>query len=99
LPEIVAQMLVNRRLERVEPNREHALAVVVTAERHIRTAELLADTDDHAMAFTAAYDGARKALVGVLAAEGLRVRPVGGAHRNTGIAAAGFLEDSAVGRV
>jgi HEPN domain-containing protein len=71
--------------------------VVVTAERHIRTAELLADTDDHAMAFTAAYDGARKALVGVLAAEGLRVRPVGGAHRNTGIAAAGFVEDSAVG--
>jgi len=56
LPEIVNQMLVNRRLERVERNREHALAVVVTAERHIRTAELLADTDDHAMAFTAAHD-------------------------------------------
>lgn len=96
LPEIVNQMLVNRRLERVERNREHALAVVVTAERHIRTAELLADTDDHAMAFTAAYDGARKALVAVLAAEGFRVRPAGGAHRNTGIAAAGFVNDSAL---
>lgn len=90
-------MLVNRRLERVESNREHALAVVMTSERHIRTAKLLADTDDHAMAFTAAYDGARKALVAVLAAEGLRVRPVGGAHRNTGIAAAGFIKDDALG--
>lgn len=97
MTDIVDQMLANRRLERVEKNREHALAVVETSERHVRTAALLADTDDHAMAFTAAYDGARKALVAVLAAEGLRVRPVGGAHRNTGIAAAGFVKDSALG--
>ncbi|WP_346034919.1 hypothetical protein [Brevibacterium picturae] len=80
MTDIVDQMLANRRLERVEKNREHALAVVETSERHVRTAALLADTDDHAMAFTAAYDGARKALVAVLAAEGLRVRPVGGAR-------------------
>lgn len=48
------------------------------------------------MAFTAAYDGARKALAAVLAIEGLRVRPLGGAHRNTGIAAAVFVMDSAL---
>lgn len=49
------------------------------------------------MAFTAAYDRARKALVAVLAAEGFRVRPVDGAHRNTGIAAAGFVNDNSLG--
>ncbi|WP_129661181.1 HEPN domain-containing protein [Rothia halotolerans] len=97
MPEIIDQMIVNRRLERVGANREHALAVIETAERHVRTAEMLIRTDDHAMAFTAAYDGTRKALVAVLAVEGLRVRPLGGAHHNTGIAAGAFVEDSALG--
>lgn len=89
-------MLANRRLERVAVNREHALSVIGTAERHVRTAEMLAGTDDHAMTFTAAYDGARKALTAVLASEGVRVRPVGGAHRNTGIAAAALVEHQAL---
>lgn len=35
-----------------------------------------------------AYDAARKALAAVLAHHGLRARPVGGAHVNTGAAAA-----------
>ncbi|WP_432791418.1 hypothetical protein QYM46_07445 [Brevibacterium sp. K11IcPPYGO002] len=93
MTDIVDQMLANRRLERVEMSREHALAVVDSSERHARTAELFADTDDQAMAFTAAYDGAREALVAVLATEGLRARPVSGAHRNSGIAATGFVKD------
>lgn len=66
------------------------------AKQHVRTAEALAGSDDQAMAFTAAYDAARKALVAVLATKGLRVRPVGGAHRNTGVAAAEFIEDAAL---
>ncbi|GHD04032.1 HEPN domain-containing protein [Zhihengliuella salsuginis] len=93
MSDVIEQMLANRRLERVEPNLEHALAVVQTAERHVSTAKMLAETDDQGMAFTAAYDGARKALTAVLAIEGLRVRPVGGAHRNTGVAAAVFVGD------
>lgn len=96
VPDLIEQMLANRRLERVEPNFEHALAVVQTAERHISTAKVVTDTEDQAMAFTAAYDGARKALTAVLAIEGLRVRPVGGAHRNTGIAVAAFVDDSSL---
>ncbi|WP_343834342.1 HEPN domain-containing protein [Brevibacterium paucivorans] len=66
------------------------------AKQHVRTAEVLADSDDQAMAFTAVYDAARKALVAVLATKGLRVRPVGEAHRNTGVAAAEFIEDAAL---
>ena len=89
-------MLANRRLERVEVNSDHANRLIATAELHVRTAGVLAGTDDHAMAFTAAYDGARKALTAVLASEGVRVRPVGGAHRNTAVAAAALVEDQAL---
>lgn len=96
MPDVIEAMIANGRLERVEANPQHALSVVAMAERHVRTAAVLADTDDHAMAFTAAYDGARKALTAVLAVEGLRVRPVGGAHRNTGVAAAEFVIDEAL---
>ncbi|WP_169747640.1 HEPN domain-containing protein [Demequina iriomotensis] len=81
-------MLASGRLERVAINTDHARSVITTAQRHLVTARILAETDDVAMAFTAAYDGARKALAAVLAVHGLRVRPVGGAHRNTGLAAA-----------
>ena len=65
--------------------------MIVTARRHLVTAEAVAGTDDVAMAFTAAYDATRKALAVVLAVHGLRVRPVGGAHRNTGLAAAALM--------
>lgn len=96
MPDVIAEMLTSRRLERVAVNPSHALGVIDMAEQHIRTATVLATTDDHAMAFTAAYDAARKALAAVLAVEGLRVRPVGGAHRNTVVAAAVFVEDGAL---
>lgn len=96
MPDVIAEMLAKRRLERVAVNRDHALSVIEMAERHVRTAALLASTDDHAMAFTAAYDGARKALAAVLSTEGLRVRPVGGAHHNAGVAAAALVADDAL---
>lgn len=41
-------------------------------------------------------DAARKALAAVLAHHGLRVRPVGGAHVNTGAAAAAYVSDDAL---
>lgn len=92
----IQRMLQGRRLEAVEPDQRHALAMLTTAEQHIKTAHMIATTDDQVMAFTAAYDAARKALAAVLAAEGLRVRPVGGAHRNTGLAAKCFVLDDAL---
>lgn len=96
MSDVITQMLASRRLEWVAVNRDHSMAVIEMAQRHVRTAEVLAGSDDHAMAFTAAYDAARKALVAVLAAEGLRVRPAGGAHRNTGVAAAEFVTNAAL---
>ena len=95
LPHDITRMLDSGRIERVAVNRTHAKAVLETAQLHLRTAATVADTDDVAMAFTAAYDGARKALVAVLAAYGLRARPVGGAHRNTGLVAAALMPGAA----
>lgn len=97
MPQVIEQMLANRRVERVAVNLSHANIVIRMAEQHVQTAGVLAETDDQAMAFTAAYDAARKALTAVLAREGLRVRPVGGAHRNTGVAAAAFVADDSLG--
>ena len=96
MSDVIDRMLANRRLERVAVNRDYAVTVIEMAKQHVRTAEALAGSDDQAMAFTAAYDAARKALVAVLTTKGLRVRPVGGAHRNTGVAAAEFIEDAAL---
>lgn len=45
------------------------------AHRHVHTAALLADTADAERAFTAAYDGVRKALI---AGPALEARPAGG---------------------
>lgn len=96
MPDVIGGMIASKRLERVAVNRDHALNVIGMAEQHIRTASVVADTEDHAMAFTAAYDGARKALAAVLAIEGIRARPVGGAHRNTGVAASVFVADESL---
>lgn len=94
-PEPLQLMLNNRRLERIPANPQHVNSLIDTADRHFHTARLLTETDDTAMAFTAAYDGTRKALVAVLAHVGLRVRPTGGAHRNTGIAVSLLVPESA----
>ena len=91
LPDEIDRMVASRQLERVAENVAHAQAVIVTAPRHLDTAKVLADSPDVAMAFTAAYDGTRKALSAVLAVYGLRVRPVGGAHRNAGRAATALM--------
>ncbi|GAA2004152.1 HEPN domain-containing protein [Brevibacterium samyangense] len=96
MTDTIAEMLANRRLERVARNADQAETMITTAEKHLRTARMIAEIEDHAMAFTAAYDGARKSLAAVLALEGLRIRPVGGAHRNTGVAASAFVEDGSL---
>ncbi|MDR0782817.1 MAG: HEPN domain-containing protein [Propionibacteriaceae bacterium] len=72
----IDQLLNQGRLERVSPNRDHAIALIEQAHKAILSAELLAGTDDTITAFLAAYDAARKALTAVLANQGLR--PTGG---------------------
>ena len=62
-------------------------------ERHVRTATVLTNTDDQAMAFTAEHEGSWNALAAVFAVEPLRVRPVSGAHRNAGVAVTLIIDD------
>ncbi len=61
LPPEILHLVASKRLERVAANLAHANSVMETARRHLATARTLAGTDDVAMAFTAAYDGTRKA--------------------------------------
>lgn len=96
-PEAIEQMIRARRLESVAVNPGHAREVLRMASQHLQTARVLAETADQAMAFTACYDAARKALTAVLAAHGLRARSAGGSHQATGLAAAGFIQDSSLG--
>lgn len=96
LPETILDLIRNRRLEKVGVNVDHAQDLLRTAHQHLETARLLSTTDDHAMAFTAVYDAARKALVGVLAIHGLRVRAAKGAHFHTGHAARALAGDDVI---
>lgn len=42
MPDVIGQVLTNRRLERVAVNRDHALSVMTMAEQHVPTAMVLA---------------------------------------------------------
>ncbi|MGN6239119.1 MAG: HEPN domain-containing protein [Cellulosimicrobium cellulans] len=77
-------LLERGQIERVAPNAEHARRVLTEAARHVRSAQLLATTDDTAAAFVTAYDAARKALSAMLAVQGLRARGGDGGHRVLG---------------
>lgn len=59
MPEVIEQILANRRLEPSDTNLEHALAVVQTTERHISTAKTLTEMDDEGVAFTAFWNRTR----------------------------------------
>lgn len=77
---VIEALIAERRLEAVDANRPHAEAMLDQARSHLASAEILAATDDQVMAFTAAYDGARKALTAILANQGLRPRGSEGGH-------------------
>ncbi|WP_147463460.1 HEPN domain-containing protein [Cellulomonas triticagri] len=78
-PDAVEFLLSRGRLERVEPSVTSAGFLVAEARRHVVSAGTLAETDP-SMAFVAAYDGARKAMTAVLAAQGLRAAAGEGGH-------------------
>jgi len=73
-------LLSQERIERVEPNQAASEGLLEQAQLHIASARTLSNTPDLAMAFIAAYDGARKALAAVLLAQGLRGRGGDGGH-------------------
>jgi len=73
---VIDQMLVRGQVTRVAPNREQSDRLVTQAEAHLRSAQLLRDTDT-AGAFVLAYDAARKALTAILVNQGLKTRGEG----------------------
>lgn len=75
----VERALSARELERVSPNRAHADDLLKQARIAAASARTLA-TSDPVSGVNVAYDGARKALTGILAVEGLRPTAQGG-HR------------------
>lgn len=64
-------------LENVAPSEAHAQRLLAEAERHLLSADRMADTDPP-MAYDSLYSAARKALAAVLAKQGLRATSRGG---------------------
>ncbi len=64
-------------LEQVAPSAENATRLLAEAERHLRSAELVADADP-AGGYDLLYAAARKAMAAALAVQGLRATSKGG---------------------
>lgn len=73
----VDRLLDARQVERVPVNDEHAQVLLTQARTHVQSARATAEADPVG-AYSLAYDGARKALLAVLASEGLRSTTAGG---------------------
>jgi hypothetical protein len=74
----------NRRLiEDVVPDPEGARVIIGECDRHLASAERIADTDPTG-AFQLLYDAARKAIAAHMRAAGIRVTDRSGAHATTG---------------
>lgn len=73
----IEQMITVGELERVAPSATHAQRLLAEAERHLVSAEQVADTDPP-MAYDSLYSAARKALSAVLYKQGLRATSRGG---------------------
>lgn len=84
-------------LERVEPNSPAAAAALQMCEGHIRAATVIRD-EDPVGAVVLAYDAARKALVALLLAQGLRPTRRGGHIAVTDAATAQFDPPVRIGR-
>jgi HEPN domain-containing protein len=71
-------------IERVEPDPAHARDILDQAGLHLESARSLAGTKDVGGSFVMAHDAARKALVAMLAVQGLRAAGGDGGHRVLG---------------
>jgi hypothetical protein len=70
-------MLADGELEQVAPSPQNAARLLAEADRHLRSAALLAP-DDPAGAYDMLYAAARKAMAAALAVQGLRSTSKGG---------------------
>ena len=75
--EQIMAMLADGELEQVAPSPQNAARLLAEADRHLRSAALLA-ADDPAGAYDMLYAAARKAMAAALAAQGLRATSKGG---------------------
>lgn len=73
----IEAMIAAGELENVTPSNTHAQRLLAEAERHLLSADRVADTDPP-MAYDSLYSAARKALAAVLAQQGLRATSRGG---------------------
>jgi hypothetical protein len=69
----IAELLLERRLERVAADRDEAKALLEHAQSHLRSATKILG-DDVPGAYQLAYDAARKAVAAHMAANGYRAR-------------------------
>ena len=75
--ETIKALLAEQNLQKVSPSVETAGTALEAAARHLDSALVLAD-DDPEGAYALLYDAARKSLVAVLQAQGLRATSRGG---------------------
>jgi len=73
----IESMIETGELEQVAPSEAHAQRLLTEANRHLVSAEMVADVDP-VMAYDSLYAAARKALAAVLAKQGLRATSRGG---------------------
>lgn len=72
-------LIAQKRLLIVEPNRDHAMAMIEQARTHLTSARSLRN-DDPVGAFNLAYDAAKKSLAAILANQGIRAAGGEGGH-------------------
>jgi hypothetical protein len=76
---VTQELIIERRLERVPIDIRRTNALLREAAQHVVSARALADQDPQG-AYTLVYDALRKAIVGHMAAEGIRPTSAQGAH-------------------
>lgn len=74
-----AELIAERRLERVPVDSRRANALLIEAARHVESATALADRDREG-SYSLAYDAVRKAIVAHMTAHGIRQTSAPGAH-------------------
>ena len=94
---VIDQLLNRSELEKVAPNPDFAVASLDLCDKHIATAQS-ALADDPVAAVAIAYDAARKALVALLLAQGLRPTYRGGHIAVTESASAQLDPPNRIGR-
>lgn len=93
----IANALLTRQLQKVQPSMEAAGDLINRARRHLRSARKLA-AEDPTLGLSACHDAARQAVTAHLRAAGYRVSSEAGAHRTVveyaTVALTGLMSDA-----